>query len=470
MFFAAAIRRVYGLLLLSQVLVSPSANSLAVRYHPEHGGRERINLNADWRFQRTESNPDGLAYDDRPDLNLGEDVTLLKPWILPSANRFISDPADHHERPDGNPGGDVEFVQADFDDSDWEPVTLPHDWAIKGPFYTEEDPIIGGGMGRLPVHGVGWYRRRVAVTPNDKGRKIYLDVDGAMSYAMVWLNGNLVGGWPYGYNSFRLDLTPHLEEGEDNQLAIRLDNPPDSARWYPGGGLYRSIWLTKVNSTHIGQFGTFVTSRDISEDFATVDMTLEIDNGAEERVIRVTADVYELDSESDDVGKKVVEFPHKSLELSSNKTHALKLSTKVNNPKLWGPTPSQTPNRYVVVARLYDGKDLLDTYETRFGIRDVQFTGEGLVVNGKKTYIQGVNQHHDLGALGAAFNRRAAQRQLEVLRDLGCNAIRMAHNPPAAELLELTDSMGFLVVDEIFDSFYKKKDGFRLSPDFWGVA
>ncbi|MBE3041991.1 DUF4982 domain-containing protein [Candidatus Bathyarchaeota archaeon] len=468
MFFRSPMGNVAWLLLLGQALANPSAQALTTRGHPEHG-RERVSLNADWRFQRTETNPDGLVYDGRPDFNLTEDVTILKPWILASANRFIADPADRHDRPDGNPGGDVDFVQPDFDDSDWEGVTLPHDWAIKGPFYTEDDPIIGGGMGRLPVHGVGWYRRKVTVTAKDKDKKIYLDIDGAMSYAMVWLNGNLVGGWPYGYNSFRLDLTPYLEDGEDNQLAIRLDNPPDSARWYPGGGIYRSVWLTKVNPVHVGQFGTFVTTRDVSEGSATVDMALEIDNGPEERVVSIAVDVHELDSKSGKTGRKVAEFPREEVELSSDETHSLNLSTTIKDPKLWGPAPAQTPNLHVVITRLYDGEDLLDTYETRFGIRDLRYTGKGLIVNGERTPIQGVNQHHDLGALGAAFNLRAAQRQLETLHDLGCNAIRMAHNPPATELLELTDKMGFLVVNEIFDSWYKNKtdsDFHLIFPDW----
>lgn len=330
------------LLLLGQLLANSQSQARSLRTRDDNGGRERVNLNANWRFQRTEDNPDGLIYDDRPDLNLVDDVTILKPWILPSANRFINNPEDRHERPEGNPGGDLDFVQADFDDSDWENITLPHDWAIKGPFYTEPDSIVTGGMGRLPVHGVGWYRRRLSVAAEDKDRKIYLDVDGAMSYAVVWLNGNLVGGWPYGYNSFRLDLTPYLDEGNDNQLAIRLDNPPDSARWYPGGGIYRSVWLTKVNPTHVGQFGTFVTTEDVSEESATVKMALEIDSGAEERVVSVIADIHELDS-SGKTGDKVAEFTSEEVELSADETHSLNLSAVVENPKLWGPVPTQTP-------------------------------------------------------------------------------------------------------------------------------
>ncbi|SPO06310.1 uncharacterized protein DNG_08999 [Cephalotrichum gorgonifer] len=464
-------RSVSGLLLLGLSLFadSPTTQALAPRKDQANAGRERISFNENWRFHRTEFQTDDLAYDYRPDISLSSNATILKPWILASGNEFIKDPANRHVRPDGHPGGDAPIVQLDFNDSDWESVTLPHDWAIQGPFYTEEDPIIGGGMGRLPVHGVGWYRNRVTLAPADKGKKIYLDIDGAMSYAIVWLNGNLVGGWPYGYNSFRLDLTPYLEEGEDNQLAIRLDNPPDSARWYPGGGLYRNVWITKTDPTHVALFGTFVTSKDVSKKSATVDLSVRIDNGPEKRTIRVEADVYEISAKSGKIGKKVAEFPSQKIELSSSDSQSVSLSTQVKNPKLWGPPPTQTPSIHAAVIRLYDGKDLVDTYETRFGIRDINFTGEGLLINGERVQIRGVNQHHDLGALGAAFNIRAAKRQLDILRELGSNAIRMSHNPPATELLEMTDAMGFLVIDEIFDSWQKKKtiSDFHLIFDDW---
>ena len=225
--------------------------------------------------------PDKLIYDVRPlslivDDNIVADTratennaaltseNVLKKWILPTANDFIKDPAKHHQRPDGNPGSDFPFVQNNFNDEAWEQVNLPHDWAIKGPFYEEGNAVVGGGMGRLPVHGVAWYRRKLDIPLLTMVKSIYLDIDGAMSYAMVWLNGNLVGGWPYGYNSFRLDLTPYIKPGDDNQLAIRLDNPTNSARWYPGGGIYRNVWLTKVNPVHIAQWGTFIRSKNVS--------------------------------------------------------------------------------------------------------------------------------------------------------------------------------------------------------------
>lgn len=450
--------------------------------------RERISINEDWKFMRYTEAADNLVYDVRPEVTDRNDnvvadskptesvkvsaaENVLKKWILSTANDFIKDPAKHHQRPAGNPGGDFPFVQNSFDDQGWERVTLPHDWAIKGPFYKEANAIVGGGMGRLPIQGVAWYRRKLMITAADKEKSIYLDIDGAMSYAMVWLNGNLVGGWPYGYNSFRLDLTPYLKPGGDNQLAIRLDNPLNSARWYPGGGIYRNVWLTKVNPVHVAQWGTFITSRDVSASSAIVDLGVSIENKSNtDQNVEVITEVYTFDNKLSKPGKKVAAFPRSvSIVQAGQKLHIEK-SVTIRNPLLWGPPPAQQPNLYVAVTRLFSNGKVVDEYTTRFGIRSLQFDPvKGLSVNGKPVRFQGVNQHHDLGALGAAFNTRAAERQLEILREMGCNAIRMAHNPPAPELLDLTDRMGFLVIDEIFDSWERKKtplDFHLIFPDW----
>lgn len=190
-------------------------------YGFQHTGRQRISINRDWRFWRSETNPDGITYDNRTDTPQ-QGVTYLRPYILPSANDFILDPSKRYEAPSTSPPTNISYAQSVFDDSTWESVTLPHDWAIKGPFYEGDGVPVTGGMGRLPIQGVGWYRKKIAVTAEDLKKVVYLDIDGAQSYAIVWLNGNLVGGWPYGYNSFRLDLTSYLKAGDDNQLAIRL--------------------------------------------------------------------------------------------------------------------------------------------------------------------------------------------------------------------------------------------------------
>jgi beta-galactosidase len=452
--------------------------------------RERISLNTGWKFFKYNSieEADNLIYDVRPqtDENLDQREAdaepeeaealiakqqVLKPWILPTGNRFLKDTSKWHIRPEGNPGNDFPFVQFDFDDSSWENINLPHDWAVKGPFIEGWDRLVGGSMGRLPSPGVAWYRRTLDIPESDQGKSIFLDVDGAMSYAMVWLNGNLVGGWPYGYSSWRVDLTPYIQPGGDNQLAIRLDNPPLSSRWYPGAGLYRNVWLTKVNPVHVAQWGTFITTRYITENSATIDLQVSIDNMSDRAAeIEAVTRIYQLNQDGNTIGGVVASFDPVETMVQAGSSSTIRSSVEINNPKLWGPPPTQTPNRYVAVTYIYaDGKPV-DHYETRFGIRSLEFDPvEGLFVNGERIYIKGVNQHHDLGALGAAFNIRAAERQLEILREAGCNSIRMAHNPPAPELLELTDRMGFLVVNEIFDVWERRKaplDFHLVFPDW----
>ncbi len=443
--------------------------------------RERISINDNWRFIKsdpTNVNSQDLLYDVRP-ISRGEDQkerlaeatddaavklstittnTVLKPWILPAANRFIKDPAKRFVRPDGNPGGEVPYVQSDFDDHNWRWVNLPHDWAIEGPFNSGH---VGGGMGRLPSLGIAWYRKKLDIPAGDADKSIFLDVDGAMSYSEVWLNGYLVGGWPYGYASWRVDLTPYVVPGGTNQLAIRLDNPPDSSRWYPGGGIYRNVWLVKTALVHVGEWGTYLTTPDVSPEHATVNLKVTVDNDSKQGAkVSVATEIFALDANDRQTGPAVSKIAPLNLPIESGKNVVIEGSTIVANPKLWGPPPTQKPNRYVAVTTVSQAGKILDRYETRFGIRKVECKPGGLYVNGERIHVQGVNQHHDLGALGAAFNERAAERQLETLREMGCNAIRMSHNPPAPELLELTDKMGFLVLDEIFDAWFRQKTPF----------
>ncbi|CAO2657636.1 Nn.00g037620.m01.CDS01 [Neocucurbitaria sp. VM-36] len=447
----------------------------ARQYSSKPAGRERISINTDWRFWRFEKNIDGITYDRRDDTPLGN-ITYLKPWILPNANEFIPDVSKQYKAPSSGPEINISYVQDKFDDSSWADVTLPHDWAIKGPFYQGNPTPITGGMGRLPSQGVGWYRRKLFVAAEDKGKVIYLDIDGAMSYAIVWLNGKLVGGWPYGYNSFRLDLTPYLKPGNDNQLAIRLDNAVDSSRWYPGAGIYRNVWLTKVEPVHIAHWGTYITTKDVSEKSATVNIVVQTENtGKNSQQVEVATDVHIYDAKTEKIGKKVASFPSTTIKLSGGK-QSTNASLVIKNPQLWGPPPRQKPNLYVAITRLLSNGStaVFDTYETSFGIRSFTYSGDrGLLVNGEHVRIQGVDQHnHDLGALGSAWNTRAAERQLEALHELGVNAIRMSHNPPAPELLQLTDRMGFVVMDEIFDCWERKKteNDFHLIFPQWHEA
>ncbi len=452
-------------------------------------GHQRISLNNGWRFMRYTGEPDKLMYDERPPITdrndsvvadsrptepvtVGSSETVLKKWILPSANHFIKDPAKQYQRPAGNPGGNFPLVQNNFKDQEWQLVNLPHDWAIDQPFYTEDKAIIGGGMGRLPVHGVAWYRKKISISPADKNKIVYLDIDGAMSYAMVWCNGQLVGGWPYGYNSFRLNLTPFLKTGADNQIAIRIDNPTNSARWYPGAGLYRNVWLTKLNPVHIAHWGSFVQTSNVSKTAATIDLQIDVQNASSlSQDVKVLTTVYTWDAKLKKPGTSAGIFPAANLTVAAGNKSNLSLRLQLKNPLLWGPLPDQKPHRYVAVTKIIADGKTVDVYSTVFGIRKLEFHPvKGLLINDRPVRMQGVNQHHDLGAIGAAFNIRAAERQLEILQELGCNAIRMAHNPPAPELLDLTDQMGILVIDEVFDSWERKKtphDFHLIFPDWY---
>lgn len=439
-------------------------------------------------FMRYDGKGDSLIYDERPAAyNRKDDIIadsrpsqavfagtsekVLKKWILPIANDFIKDSSKHFSRPAGNPGSNFPFVQPNFNDKTWEKVNLPHDWAAKGPFYKEANAIVGGGMGRLPVQGVAWYRKKINIPASDRGKSIYLEIDGAMSYAMVWLNGNLVGGWPYGYNSFRLDLTPYIKFEGDNQIAIRLDNPPNSSRWYPGSGLYRNVWLIKTNPVQIAQWGTFIRTSKVSKSSAIVALNVTIDNKSNKaEQVKVVTDVYSLNGNFEPE-KKISSFSASTISVGSEAKRSVEGQIVINHPALWGLLPTQKPNLYLAVTRLFVGKRLVDVYNTQFGIRDIRLDPDrGIVVNGELVKIQGVNQHHDLGALGAAFNSRAAERQLDLLREMGCNAIRLSHNPPAPELLDMTDRMGFLIIDEIFDCWKQGKtplDFHLIFPDWY---
>ncbi|HTG38924.1 glycoside hydrolase family 2 TIM barrel-domain containing protein, partial [Sphingomonas sp.] len=445
---------------------------------PAHAQRARVSINDGWKFQKRD--PTGvtadLRYEVLPELKLrpdgadfdagameGSDTTVrkgvLRPYILPSANDLIRDPAKRHARPAGNPGGDVPYVAAGFDDSGWQSVTLPHDWAIAGPFI-QDGPY--GGMGRLPSWGIGWYRKMLDIPASDRGKSVFLDVDGAMSYATVWLNGKLVGGWPYGYNSWRLDLTPHIVPGGKNQLAIRLDNPMESSRWYPGGGIYRNVWLTTTDPVHVAHWGTKVTTPNVSKDSAQVDLALTVENlGKAAANVVAETEIFAIDGNDRRLGNAVARIAPATIAVAADGKASVNGSTTIAKPRLWGPPPNQTPNRYVAVTTLRQGGRVVDTYETRFGVRSLEFDpARGVIVNGEHVMLNGVNQHHDLGALGAAWNDRAAKRQLDILADMGVNALRMAHNPPAPELLDMTDRMGFLVMDEVFDVWERRKTPF----------
>jgi beta-galactosidase len=415
--------------------------------------RTRISINEDWRFTKGDppNNPTALLYD------------AVKSWILPAGNDFLKDPAKRAKRPDGNPGDGIACIAAGYDDSSWQQVDLPHDYAIQGPFTT----TVGGSVGRLPASGAAWYRKNLILPAGDAGKSIFLDIDGAMSYSLVWLNGRFVGGWPYGYASFRLNLTPYVNPGGKNVLAIRLDNPVPkdtnwqsaSSRWYPGGGLFRNVWLVKTTPVHVGQWGVTITTPEILKISACVDLKITVDNDSkQETQISAATEIFEIDGKDRAVGRAVASIPPATLQIAAGESASIETRGKIANPKLWGTGFHQKPNRYIAVTTVKQKGKIIDVYRTPFGIRSLRFDPDaGFFLNGEHIKLNGVCTHHDMGALGGAVNTRALQRQFELLAEMGANAIRTSHNPPAPELLDLADKMGFLVMDEAFDVWLQQK-------------
>jgi beta-galactosidase len=359
--------------------------------------------------------------------------------------------------PDGSVAAEpTGLEQTDVDDSKWRVLNLPHDWAIEGPFRAD----LPNRTGKLPWEGIGWYRKTFTVPAADEHKRVFIDFDGAMSNTQVWLNGAYVGEWPYGYNSFRLDLTPHLRYGTDNVLAVRTDNTKWGSRWYPGGGIYRNVWLVKTAPVHVAHWGTFVTTPTISDAEATVRIETRIDNQSDRKTeITVETDIYAPSyltmKEGNAVSESVAAGAPETLTIDAGREAVCTVEVSVTSPVRWN---IDTPNLYRLVTTLRQGGEIIDTYETNFGIRTAEFDADrGFLLNGEQVRLNGVCNHHDLGPLGAAFNTRAAERQLELLREMGCNAIRTAHNPPAPELLDLCDRMGFLVQDEAFDCWANGK-------------
>ena len=418
--------------------------------------RERININRDWRYQIDDPDRTGAALH----------YSQLKPYLLPCANDFIIF-GKRYQRPEGNPGENIAYVKSDFDDSEWRHLNLPHDWAIEGPFNIDYN----GSTGKLPYWGIRWYRKTLELSQDDAGKQIYLDIDGAMSYASVWCNGQYVGGWPYGYASFRLDLTPYIKAGQKNVLAIRLDNPDDTSRWYPGSGIYRNVWLVKTSPVHVEQWGTFVRNQQVDSEIAVMEMGVNIENHAGKDVqVKLQTSVYLQGKDGRPVGEEVTQSMTKDIAIKKDSWSSARFQFKVDKPKLWD---IDTPNCYVAVSRVFmDGKEM-DSYETPFGIRTIEFThDQGFMLNGQKVAIKGVCMHHDLGALGAAFNEVAAERQLRIMKEMGANAIRTSHNPPAPELVALCDRMGLMMQLELADTWQKgkRKNDYNLLFDDWSEA
>ncbi|HNW58217.1 MAG TPA: beta-galactosidase GalB [bacterium] len=347
-----------------------------------------------------------------------------------------------------------------FADSGWRTLDLPHDWSIEGSFDQNNPATTGGGA--LPG-GIGWYRKSFALASGDSGRSIFIDFDGVYRNAEVWINGHYLGKRPYGYSSFRYELTPWLRFGaRANLVAVRVDNSQQpNSRWYSGSGIYRNVWLTVTGRIHVDHWGTWVSTPVVSAEKAEIRLQTRVCNATEQaQQVTVETDIV------DPAGKRVATLrDEKNLQPGAAAT--VEQKTALPQPALWS-VASPVLYRAVTRIRAQGGEE--DRCETSFGIRSFVFDLEkGFSLNGVAMKLLGVCNHHDLGCLGAAVNERALERQLELLKAMGCNAIRTSHNPPAPELLDLCDRMGFLVMDEAFDMWKMEKNPFdyHLDWDEW---
>lgn len=345
-------------------------------------------------------------------------------------------------------------------DDTWRKLNLPHDWSIEGSFSKEHPATPGGGA--LPG-GMGWYRKTFTIPVSEKGKSVFIDFDGVYRNSEVFINGHSLGMRPNGYISFCYELTPYLNYGnEKNVIVVKVDNSRQpNSRWYSGSGIYRNVWLTTTDKLHIDQWGTFVTTPKVSDQAASIKITTKVKNQyKQDQPFVLKTVIYNKE------GKAVANSSSKSI---AGKTGMVTLdqSLSITHPHLWS---TEDPYLYQTVSEVVLNGKTVDVYHTPLGIRSFGFDAEkGFFLNGKPLKIMGVCNHHDLGALGAAINTRALERQLEILKAMGCNGIRTAHNPPAPELLELCDRMGFIVMDEAFDMWVKQKNPFdyHLDWDKW---
>jgi beta-galactosidase len=346
------------------------------------------------------------------------------------------------------------FIQSDvkdadkisFDDSKWRKLNLPHDWSIEGEF--KEDAITKGPGGYLPT-GIGWYRKHLNISSLGKDQQFWIEFDGIYMNSDVWINGQHLGKHPYGYTSFYYDLTPYIKKGE-NIISVKVDNSlQPNSRWYSGSGIYRHVWLNIAGPVHVAQWGTYVTTAVAESSLSTVAIRTSIENKLEETKNLVLRSVV-----IDGSGKEVAVVETPVILTSSGKTD-VEQSVKIKSPELWS---IETPSLYTLKSTVLEGTKPIDNYNSTFGIRKIEYdTDKGFLLNGKHVKMNGVCLHHDAGCLGTAVPEQAWVRRLQLLKDMGCNAIRTSHNPPAPEFLDLCDKMGFLVMDEIFDEWVEQK-------------
>ncbi|WP_205510084.1 beta-galactosidase GalB [Longitalea arenae] len=346
-----------------------------------------------------------------------------------------------------------------YNDKNWRTLDLPHDWSIEGEF-SEKHPGTPN-QAALPT-GIAWYRKTFTLPATAKDKNIFIEFDGVYRNSEVWVNGHYIGKRANGYISFGYDLTPYIKPGAAQQvIAVKVDNlAQPNSRWYTGSGIYRNVRLVAANKIAIDQWGTFITTPVVNDKTANIQIQSVVNNSTGKAGQgTVYTDIY------DATGKLVVKASPGAVNSNwpAGKS-TLTYTAHITNPQLWS---VEKPYLYKAITRVVVNGNAVDEFVTSFGIRYFSFdVQQGFFLNGKPTKILGVCMHHDLGALGAAINVRAMERQLEILKDMGCNAIRTAHNPPAPEFLDLCDKMGFLVMDEAFDMWRKKKNKFDYNIDF----
>ncbi|HWI90076.1 MAG TPA: glycoside hydrolase family 2 TIM barrel-domain containing protein [Flavisolibacter sp.] len=358
-------------------------------------------------------------------------------------------------------GDDSAATVIKYDDSKWRTLNLPHDWSIEGNF-SEKHPTTFN-QGALPA-GVGWYRKTFSIPLSSKNKSVFINFDGVYRNSEVWINGHYLGKRPNGYISFQYELTPYLKFGNNkNVIAVKVDNSQQpNSRWYTGSGIYRNVWLETgqpIRFKEWGTFerlGTFINSTEVNDSSALVSISSKVLN---------TSSAIQVDCTIFDPSGKQVGWATQSFRKSDNYSDSIyHLKIRIKKPKLWS---LKSPQLYKAVIKAFASEYVIDQQEISFGIRYFNFDAQkGFSLNGKPTKILGVCMHHDLGALGAAVNARAIERQLQILKTMGCNAIRTSHNPPAPELLDLCDKMGFIVMDEAFDMWKKGKNKFDYHFDW----
>jgi len=344
-----------------------------------------------------------------------------------------------------------------YDDSKWRKLNLPHDWAIEGPFDNKNNARNGG----LPIDGIAWYRKHFTIGKEMSNKQISIEFDGAMDNAKVWINGNYVGDRHYGYIGFEFDLTQHIKFGEDNVIAVQLAPEILSERWYPGAGIYRNVRLKINNSIHIPQWGTYITTPQVSNDKAVVNIKTKIKN-TENTNTTVT-----LKTTIKDIKGNIVTSESKEITIDKLSESENTQNIDVLKPIRWD---IENPHLYTAISQITKNNIIVDEYKTEFGVRTIDFDAKkGFFLNEKPVEFNGVCMHHDLGPLGAAVNYRATERQMQIMKSMGVNALRTSHNPPSSEMLQVCDRLGIVVIAEAFDEWKKAKvpNGYNKYFDQW---